>query len=434
MINKLTKLNLFLAAVIFALVPFHAIISIWLYSIFGHYTLTRLIEEYLLFVMLMVGVYLLFFGPKEQWKLFKSKLILLICSYFLIELVVGVFAYANKTVNMKALFYGLLLNSRYLLYFLLIYQAVFIYKLNKGSVKFNLNKLILYPSLVVVGFGILQIFFLPNNFLAHFGYSKETILPFQTVNNSTKYIRILSTLRGSNSLGAYLIFPITLITAQIFKKKNWKYYIPFLLLSLIVLYFSYSRSAVLGIALSIGLLIYQQSNHKFRRILEIGGASLVIVAALVFIFFRNNTYLQNIVFHTSKNSSIKVSSDQGHLNGIQTGLKNILSNPLGKGPGSAGQASLYNNHPAVISEDYFIQIGEEVGVIGLIIYLAIYFFIYRELLKIKTELSKISIAVLSGLLLVSLFWFTLSDETLSFMLFGILGYVISNNKSKIVEK
>ena len=81
MIEKLTKTNLYLALALLVYVPFHAILSIWASSIFGHYTLARLFEEYILGVMLLIGIYLFIKDFKDQKKLFKDKLIILMVSY-----------------------------------------------------------------------------------------------------------------------------------------------------------------------------------------------------------------------------------------------------------------------------------------------------------------------------------------------------------------
>lgn len=436
MIQKLVKTNFYLGVTLLIIVPFHALLSIYAYSIFGHYVLTRLFEEYILFLMVIIGLFLFVRDFKDQKKLFKDNIILLTTLYLAVLVGWTIFGYLNNTVNLKASLYGLLLDSRYLIFFLIFYQTLYLSNKFELKNKLNIYKLILYPTYIVVGFGLLQIFLLPNNFLSHFGYSKDTIMPFETVNHNMKYIRVMSTLRGANPLGAYLIFPISFIVARILgNKKDYKNYL-FALASLIVLYFSYSRSAMLGLILSLLVIIYLSiKNQRIKKIFEISAVSFFMLMSLLFLTFRNNNYVQNILFHTQNNSSIKTTSDQGHGNAIFTGIEYIMHHPFGNGVGSAGQASVYNNHPAVISENYFLQIGEETGVVGMMLFVGLLLVIIFRLYDNRSKsFNVLVLGITSGLIVVSMLWFSLSDETLSFTLFGLLAIALSRSKNNLIEE
>ena len=129
MIQKLIKTNLYLAVTLLVLVPFHALLSIYAYSIFGHYVLTRLFEEYILLAMLLIGLFIFFRDFKDQRKLFKDNIILLTTLYLIVLVIWTLIGYLNNSVNLKASLYGLLLDSRYLIFFLIFYQTI--YLLNK---------------------------------------------------------------------------------------------------------------------------------------------------------------------------------------------------------------------------------------------------------------------------------------------------------------
>lgn len=435
MLKKLTKINISLALTILLIVPFHALLSVWLNSVFGHYVLMRLIEEYILAVMLIIGTVILIKDFKNQKELFKDKLIILIIAYLIVLLLCAVAGHLNSLVNIKATIYGLLLDSRYLIYFLLFYQSLYLAKRLKLKEITDIKRIIMIPAFMVISFGLLQVFVLPYNFLSHLGYSKDTILAYQTVNHNLKYIRIISTLRGANPLGAYMIFPISFIFINIIKNKKSVINYFYLLASFLVLYFSYCRSAVLGLALSIIIIFYLQlKNRRSRKILEISTFCILIIGIIFFFSFRNNSYIQNILFHTQKNSSNKSTSDQGHSSALQNGLNYIYHHPLGGGVGSAGQASTYNNHPAIISENYFLQIGEETGIIGLIFFVSILITILLRLYDNRyNEFNILMLGITSGIIIVSMLWFALSDETICFILFGLLAYSLSENRLKVIK-
>ena len=408
-----------LILLIIVLVPFHGFLTVWLSSIFGHYTLLRLWKEFLLVIILLIGCYFLFLDKSIRKVLFKDRLVLLIILFLAIQLIWGIFSYLNKDVSKKALFYGLLINSRYFIFF----GLGLIISLKNNKLKDNLVKIILYPSLVVILFGLMQIFVLPHNFLSHFGYSSKTILPFETINSNSKYVRIISTLRGANPLGAYLIVPISLLIS-LFMTKNKKIRIGLLiLLGLIVLFFSFSRSAMLGLAVSACIIIFYSFKSKaLRRNIFILGLVLVLILGVGTYLFRNNHHLQNFLYHTQSNSKIKTSSDQAHFNALYSGLKEIAKEPLGRGPGTSGPASIYNNHHARIPENYFIQIGEETGIIGLLVYLAITAMVAYRLYKNRSNyFSLFLLASLIGISVVNMFLFAWSDDTLSYLWWGICG-------------
>ena len=409
----------FLILLIITLIPFHGFLTVWLSSLVGHYTLLRLWKEFLLVVILLIGCFFLFFDKSIRKLLLKDRLVLLIILFLAIQIIWGIISYINKDVSKKALFYGLLVNSRYFIFF----GLALIISLKNKSLKNKLLKIILYPSVIVILFGLLQIFVLPHNFLSHFGYDSKTIMPFETINSNSKYVRIISTLRGANPLGAYLIVPISLLVSLFMTKKKKIKIAILILLGLIVLFFTFSRSAMLGLFISVCIIIfYSIKSKQIRRNLFAIGLILILILGASSYIFRNNHHLQNFLYHTQSNSKIKTTSDQAHLKALYNGLKSIAKEPLGKGPGTSGPASIYNNHPARIPENYFIQIGEETGIIGLALYLAITVLVIYRLYKDRSNyFSLFLLASLVGISAVNLFLFGWSDDTLSYLWWGICG-------------
>ena len=87
-----------------------------------------------------------------------------------------------------------------------------------------------------------------------------TIEPYQTVDSNSAYVRINSTLRGPNPLGAYASTVLTLIVAysalqwrRISHMRRWVLGGMALLAALSV-WQSYSRSALLAVAVGVGIV------------------------------------------------------------------------------------------------------------------------------------------------------------------------------------
>jgi hypothetical protein len=417
--TKAIKFASCLILIILALIPFQGFLPVYLNSIVGHYTLLRLWAEFLLVVILIIAGYIFFSDSKVRKQIYNSKLIWFIKAFLVVQLIWGIVAYFNHDLSKKALAYGLLLDCRYLIFFV----VVWIIALKNKTLLKKVPKTIIYSALVVVGFGLLQIFVLPHNFLSHFGYGPKTIMPYQTINSNSKYVRILSTLRGSNPLGAYLIIPLTMLSAYFLQKKGKLKSALMIVLTLTVLVFSFSRSAWIGALVAMLIVcFYSIRSKKIRTNLTFLLIAVLIIGSLGVYALRNNHKVQNLIFHTQSHSSAKISSDQAHESAVIIGIKEVLKDPVGKGPGSAGPASVYNNHPARIAEDYYVQIAQESGFIGLALYLIIIGLIgYHFWRERHNTLGLILFASLVGISLVNVFLFAWSDDTLSYLWWGLAG-------------
>jgi hypothetical protein len=412
--------------VIFYLVPFHAFLTVWGASLIGHYTALRLWSEVLLFICVIGVLYLFLSDKKIRSHTVPRRLVQVILLYIALSLIWGLLALDQHDVTAKALGYGLISNLRYPVFFLVTWSAA----LRLARLRIRWQRLVIWPAIVVVVFGLLQIFVLPNDFLRHFGYGPSTIPVLETINNNQHYVRFISTLRGANPLGAYLLVPISLLTVLLIRNgRNW---LQGLLMagSLVVLFFTFSRSAWVGAALSVVVILFLShlaANTQKIALAVAGG--LVVIGALLAVAFRHDLNYQNFIFHTQKNSAVAATSDQGHLQALKAGLRDLRHNPGGNGPGTAGPASFYNTgHPVRIAENYFVQIGQETGWIGLVLFSLINAGVaYLLYLKRDDPLALGLLASLIGLTLINLFSHAWADDTLAFVWWGLAGVALAPN-------
>ena len=323
-----------LTMLIFFLVPFQGFLTVWGSSLIGHYTALRLWEEVILLICVLGVFYLLFTDHKIRFNTLSRRLVRVILIYIALNVAWGIIAYKGHDVTAKALGYGLIVNLRYLIFFLVTWSVA----LRLGRLRSHWQWLVIYPSIVVVVFGLLQIFILPHDFLKHFGYGPNTIPIIETINSNSHYIRIASTLRGANPLGAYLIIPISLLSVLLLRpaKRNWKQ-IALLAGSLIVLFYTFSRSAWIGAVLSIGVVILTSKlTKKSQQVGLVIIAALVLIGVIIGIVFHNSSRFQNFVFHTQTHSAVKSTSNGNHVSALKSGVNDIVHSPLGKGPGTAG--------------------------------------------------------------------------------------------------
>lgn len=412
-----------LISVILVLLPFHAFLTVWLASNFGHYTALRLWKEALLIVCSLGALYLLLTDIKIRSHTLSRRLVWLIVAYCVLQLGYGLFALDRHDVTAKALGYGLISNTRFLLFFLFCWAVA----LRTARLHKNWQKLLLWPALIVIAFGLLQALVLPNDFLRHFGYGSSTIPPYETINHNAYYIRIQSTLRGSNPLGAYLVIPLTVLSVLIVRgQRNWQR-VALLLAGLVTLFYTFSRSAWIGAAIAIGLAVIlgARSAQTCRRFVFLGLAGLVLVAG-VGLAFQHNTRFENVVFHTESRTTAKTSSNDGHVSALKTGLSDIVHHPLGTGTGTAGPASVYNNHQARIAENYFLQIGQETGLLGLLLFVLITGGVAYLLWMHRADPLALSLfASLIGLTVINLLSHAWTDDTLAYLWWGFAGVAMA---------
>jgi hypothetical protein len=200
--------------------PFHAFLTVWGASLLGHYTALRLWKEVLLVFCVVGAICLVATDHKIRSHTLTRRLVWLILGYMLLTLVWGLLALNQHDVSAKALGYGLIINLRFLAFFLVTWAVA----LRMSRLRIHWQWVVLWPAAIVIVFGLLQILVLPRDFLSHFGYGPATIPAFETINNNIHYVRIASTLRGANPLGAYLLIPISLLSILLVRGKRRQLY------------------------------------------------------------------------------------------------------------------------------------------------------------------------------------------------------------------
>jgi hypothetical protein len=415
-------------ALIIVLLPFHAFFTAWAASNFGNFDLIRLWKEaLLLWLTLGCGVYLLNSADLRSY-LRRSLLMQVIFFYLLLTGLMAITGVLAGFVGFEAAVYGAVIDSRPLLFFLVVF---ILYKKN-GQLFRAWPKWLIYPGLIVILFGMLQLI-LPDDFLRHFGYGPDTLQAYQPVDNKSDLARVQSTLRGPNPLGAYLVPILMLFLAGWSSQKKRHIFSIALVLGLIVVLATYSRSALLGLALATLAYGYMsiKNSAKQRRFLSLS-LLLVIITSCIVVVLRNNDFIQNYVFHTNEQSQSAQSSNEQRLSAIKEGVEDIAQNPFGSGVGSAGPASLRNDaSPARINESYFLQIGSEMGLIGLGLFIAVIAGLTRRLWSLRQNpLARATLAAMIGLIFINLVSHAWADDTLAYLFFGMVGFVLAENRTK----
>lgn len=427
----LDKLFVGILLVVLGGIVLHAPLSVGLSTLFPDAELLiKAWKEILLLIATVVGAIIL--TTKKRWFLLRSPLVLLIALYALLHLLL-VPAYPTTPAASLA---GLAIDLRYLLFFVLVYMAIALYP--------SLRKVFIgtfgVGAVIVVSFALLQATVLPRDILSHIGYSESTIMPYLTVDENPEFVRINSTLRGPNPLGAYAIITLTLLVAFGLRGHHRQFKKPMFWVALIgigsitALWASYSRSALVAAMIAIVVLLFVTSGKKISKWIWIGTgiATIAIVGALF--ATRDSYFVSNVILHENATTGASISSNEGHIDSLNTGLDRLVHQPLGGGVGSTGSASLLGDQPFII-ENQYLFIAHEAGWVGLVLFLMISWRIFKILWEKRSDWLAVGLlASGAGLALIGLLQPVWVDDTVSLIWWGLAAIVIGGVHGGTINK
>lgn len=424
-ISLLKVYELGLLTVLF-LIVLHAPISVGI----GHFfpdlnLLIKAWKEILLALLAVVGALLI--TKQKLWrKALNSPFVTLSVLFIDIHLLLALIMQGDS----QSVVAGLMIDLRFVVMFLLMYILVL---LNPGAVK-RAVKVIVAGAFIVIGFGLLQILLLPDDALKAIGYSRDTIAPFLTVDTNHDFIRINSTLRGPNPLGALMVVYGSLAVAYVLlnRRKLSPRQLGGLgagvIGSMAVLFASYSRSAYLA-AVAAVVAVFALSRRINKRIILLAG-SIGIAVAITGFFIAQTSWFSNVILHENPESKVEAKSNEDHALSLVDGGKRVASQPFGAGIGSTGSASLYDGDSSndTTIENTYLFVAHESGWFGLAVFVVLFGLIIVVLWRHHKN-NWLVIGVLGsgiGLAMIGLLLPVWVDDTVSLIWWGLAGVAIAS--------
>ncbi len=359
----------------------------------------------------------------KRWNLLKDPLFLCIAAFAALNIALIPLLFTT----VEATLAGVLINLRYLLFFVLVYVALMLFP---QYIRLFI-KVFIAGALVVLVFAILQVTVLPHDILKYIGYNETTIMPFLTVDQNTEFIRINSTLRGPNPLGAYAMMVLVVLLAfwlkgprTITKAQLWVMGI-LGVGSLVALWASFSRSAVLGLVVAAGILLLVTFGRKLTKGIWISLAVVGLVLAGSLVVFKDSYFVSNVILHENPSEGNDVNSNDGHADSLADGTARMIQQPLGGGVGSTGSASLLTDTPVII-ENQYLFIAHETGWLGLLLFIAIAYLLLSKLWRGRQDWFVLAVFASGiGLALIGLIQPVWVDETVALIWWGLAGVALA---------
>ena len=412
----LGKVYVTILLVIFGGIVLHAPLSVGFGTLWPNYDL--LIKSWKEILMLVAGVILLVLLYKtKQMKLLRDPIIIAIGIYAALHLALLFYASTGLTSSVA----GLAIDLRYVLYFSLVYLAMRLYpNYRKTFIRVGIA-----GALIVLIFALLQVFVLPHDVLKSIGYNSNTINPYLTVDQNHDFIRINSTLRGPNPLGAYAGMVLVLIVAAVTKRKvkkdKWPLVITTILLvgGVVALWASYSRSALIATIVAVVIVLVFTTVKRIS--LKPWAVIITLLVALTggYLLISNTSFVSNVLLHENPTGGSSVNSNEDHINSLLDGLNQSVRQPLGAGIGSTGSASLFGSQPEIV-ENQYLFIAHEVGWLGLGLFAYIFGLIIFRLWALRKDWLALGVLASGiGLALIGLLLPVWVDDAVAIIWWGL---------------
>ena len=480
----LQRIREFLALFIVTVLPFHAFlvtVGTKLIAGSGHAPLPLLAawKEMLLSVILLVAC----IEIAAEWKVERGKMKVkhfafnmldwLIVALSVLAIIISTFNFQLSTLNWL---YGAKYDLLPLVAFVILRRVSW-----SQWFKDCVVKVLLWTGSIVGAYGIAT-FFLPNGFFTALGYSDlhslyipgGPLAAFQHI-GGTSIQRIQSVMSGPNQLGLWLLIPLSLMLIKGCKKPLHlcTSTLVQLLLYTIALFLTFSRSAWIGAVVIIGLALWiSLPKTKFRRI----GFWFPTFAKATAGWLVSGFFIAMIIFAIKPDVLVRMASTRDHLRRPIAAIQMMIAHPLGLGLGSAGPASnrtgdacVYlekgsdtswaHDHPNLcvfvadqqvqpltrpchcpfLPENWYLQIGVELGVVGLILYVTLILLLLRKLSAVSCQLSASSsdhvlkaITLLSflGISIAALFLHAWEDAAVAYTLWLLIAIVLCNERQR----
>lgn len=426
-VSILEKIYVAILSVILAGIVVHAPLSVWLGVILPDYDLLiKSWKELLIGIATILAIVVI--TKRRAWATMQhDRICQIIAAYIVVHLVLLLALYQGLVPSLA----GLIIDLRYVVFFSLVYVAVLLFPQYRRRLLWIAG----IGACVVVSFATLQLF-LPADILVSIGYGKDTIMPYLTVDQNPDYIRVNSTLRGPNPLGAYTVVVLGLLAAvfvrqreAVHSKKVIFATVAFAACSLIALWISYSRSALVAAIVAVLIVLGVTVARRLSKSAWIAGVAVLVAIASGLVAARDSAFVSNVILHDNATTGGPVTSDQEHAASLAYGIDRLMHQPFGAGVGSTGSASLYGDSPLII-ENQYLFVAHETGWLGLGLFAALFVLILHRLWRGRSDWLSLGVFASGvGLGLIGLLQPVWVDDTVSIIWWGLAAIAFAGRAS-----
>lgn len=332
----------------------------------------------------------------------------------------------------------------------------------------HILRLLLVVGSIIAFYGILT-FVLPMRWFTFLGYSDMHSLyipggplaAFQQIGGSVLR-RIQGTMSGPNQLGIWLLVPLSMVLVEMMRRRFASLRVTGfarlrlwatdgqaglgILIGLAIL-LTFSRSAWIAAAVIVAITLWHMLSR--RHVLYLASCILLLAAIVGFLF-------PSIV--------MRAASTRGHIEKPIAAIQTMIEHPLGLGLGTAGPASNRNSDACVmlgegddpswaashadlcvfvgdeqvqpldrscqcpfVTENWYLQIGVELGVLGFILYVLLIIAVFLRLKQ--NDAHRMQFFMFLGVSIAALFLHAWEDAAVAYTAWVLLAMVLPSKGS-----
>ncbi len=405
-----------------AYMPFHLFISRWLSLYTGYLGQWDSAKDFVTLFGLGVSLILAW-----RHKLYRNRIVLLVFGISLLYalLHLSYYLFVRENLDGRPFVVATLFNGRFFAYLFMGIIAAAIREISW----LRILKITIVISTVTCLFGLVQ-YFGPKDLMTHFGYSiARGALPAFFIDAKPDFPRIMSTVRDPNSYGAYLIVPLVILFVWLVRREaQLRKLVPLFVLHLLAIFLTFSRGAWIGAIIALGFAAAYILRQHLIRLTKKYAYVLVIMAIIatgILYMYRDSYVVQNVFLHSDK-STVMADPNELRVELQKTAIEGIVNDPEGHGPGTAGIVSIGNTRTGVVlTENYFLQIAYEIGIVGLLLYLSLLVIAAKGVLHSKnTDMKIILISSFAAYMFISLLIHLWSNEAVAAQWWILAGLLI----------
>jgi hypothetical protein len=326
-----------------------------------------------------------------------------------------------------------------------------------------LPKVLLWLGVVLAIYALLT-FFLPLSYFVSLGYSDlhslylpdKPLAAFQQIENSWVR-RVQGSFSGPNQLGLWMLIPLGVVWGMIARRDRLLVYsfTRYFLVGVLIagaLVLSFSRSAWIAAFLMSAGIFATFFAHKLSRKQILGGGVGVLAVVLIALTAFPHIFL-------------RLSSTRGHLDKPLEALQMMTQHPLGLGLGTAGPASNRTSDACVmlregddpswakdrpdlcvfvgdtqvqpvgrackcpvLTENWYLQLGVEMGWIGMLLFLGIVGIVLYRLKRaaaiMNDALPLAALLAFVALSIAGMFLHAWEDTAIAWTVWGMVAVVL----------
>lgn len=405
------------------------------FTVFLTYTVgipgAQFLKEWLLFI---AGMLLIFIVCSESIK--RGRLAIewtwidiLIIGYIATMCIVTLF-----TTGIPGLIYGGRYDIAFLLIYILAYHG---YPYLKHSLSYYLSIFLVSAGIMLFISWLLK-YPLDEEYLQYFGYSSAVSAwqfgdapPMYHGIDGANVRRFQGLLDGPNTMGAFILMYTGILLYYVRYKRDWYFLTGIGVLILVVmLLYTYSRSAMLALGFSVFLVFILSIKTlyiRYKTQLFVICGVIILLGSMVFIKYS----------WTGQAILGREGSTRGHAERMLVWVDRFLSAPLGQGMWSAWPAyrhvlglqgetrkQIEEQDRYYIPESWYIQQYIEGGMIGGTLFMLIMGLLFVALLLLHPILG----SMFAGIGLMNLFLHTFESSVIAFPLFLLIGLLLAYAK------